>query len=98
MLRRRPLVGPDGTRRVPGLLSLANRLLRPLGLDHVGAVERIETLPGFSEEHRLREGQPEGAAGLLVQALLKGIDGAVVIADAQTLGAYQVANPGCRSD
>jgi glycosyltransferase involved in cell wall biosynthesis len=33
MLRRRPHVGPGGIRRVPGLVSLANRLLRPLGFE-----------------------------------------------------------------
>jgi len=27
-------------------------VVRPFGLGHVGAVERIEALPGISQEHR----------------------------------------------
>jgi hypothetical protein len=80
-------------------------------------MERIQALPGLSEEHRrdiavgsesgqrsladlgggslntkLREGQPKGAADLLVQAPLEGVDRAVVVVHTQALGADQVAN------
>lgn len=101
--------------RLPEVGLRGDDVARPFGLGPLGAVERIQALPGLSDENRrdvpvgseavsrllaalrggalgawLCERQPEGAADLLVQALLEGADGAVVV-DAENYRADQIA-------